>query len=587
LDALIKAMVEAMVNAREETKTFWESKELKNEKEYYKPFIHMVHLALKVAKERLLDEKEFSGLQEERDLGLLFLVRDRSTLNIYGVFNIEREGVGITDLDKLETKQYVSWTDCIYEAKRGSALLSEAIKQTATYARLTFSHQANRTFAHGLLHMCPNLLYFARFDRAGCTYQKTPMDIFQEDGLRKFSHILVSMLMLPPIYSGIDQTMSPDGSCFTLHDYVCKVQSTLTYREDRATCACLVQASKRSQAHGEMERVSHTTIELAVPEPGNECKAERELRQVPPSIGDGWDACEEVGVVRRLSRESEKQTAFRVPSVLPLPSHPERKLEQAALAEKLRTSCGCTKKKRSIASVDGESEGSVAKKERIGPSDKDGREFMKRAFKKEWDALFVPVENFDERHSNENFIVKESYVLNYGQDNEDREGNAIRDIRKVHDLLKQEVGNDGIGSGPLLSSLCDYGSRVPIKDIGYVDGTSALRERSIGTAAEGSSYGDNEGKGKIATDKSGDPNSRTIERGNVPTGVVDISTTLLNPNTLEARTLVRQVIYSVGKPLVHAKSPQELLGAIEGILYGEWYLLPKYRDESNDRVKPF
>jgi hypothetical protein len=114
--------------------------------------------------------------------------------------------------------------------------------------------------------------------------------IFRKGEVRKFSNILVSMLVLPPIYSGIDQPMSLDGLCLTLHDHVREVQSTLTYREvlrGHATRAYRVQASKRPQAYGVLRRVGHATIELAEPEPENERKEQEggiDKRHERPSI---------------------------------------------------------------------------------------------------------------------------------------------------------------------------------------------------------------------------------------------------------------------------------------------------------------
>jgi hypothetical protein len=258
LDALITAMVEAMDSTREENKSFWESDETEEERDYHKPFMQLVQSALKLAKERLLDENEFPNLQKDGEMGLSFFVRDRSPTEGYGDLDFERDGVGIVGRDKLEAKQYESWKGghCVYVAKHGTGSLREAIRQAASHARLMFSCQANRTFAHGLLHICPNLLHLARFDRAGCTYQKTPMDIFQKDGLKKLSHFLVSMLVLPPLYLGIDQTMAPDGSSFTMHDYVCEIQDTLTYRDGlqgTGTRVYLVRPSKRPQARGGLE----------------------------------------------------------------------------------------------------------------------------------------------------------------------------------------------------------------------------------------------------------------------------------------------------------------------------------------------
>jgi hypothetical protein len=617
LDALIATMVKVMDIARKEYDTVWTEPSSK-EADFYVPFMHMVSSGLMVAKERLLNENNFPNLPKERGLDLSFFEYDRAVVNRYGTIDLKPDGVGIIGVDTLGDKQYVAWRDvyCVYEAKRTAGQLNEAIKQASTYARLMFSHQANRTFAHGLLHMCPNLVYFARYDRGGCTFQKTPMDIFTEDGLERFSHILIAMMVFPPLYSGIDQTTSPDGLCFTLDDYVCHVQSTLTYREvlrGHATRAYLVRASKRQQTQGIARVATCETFELADPAPESDRKEagacegradkrhERcssfldpdlkdvmvEVKENLPVIPEGepTDEGDEENTPPNESNEAnvlqgplEKKNDSQMTSghVQPIPSHSEEKFGIAALDGKAHPSYGYparTGEKRSIDSSQMESEGTKAKRAKESVDAKEKRDTVRPKREKEWNALFVPVKNFDERRLDKEFVVKESYVLNYGQGNEDREGRAIRDIDKARELLEQVLGDSNT---PLLTSLCDYGSRAAVKGFGYVDGSSESQE---GTESEDSNApGDivqhelvRPSGSEMEDEKKGEDDTMLVEaaeQGNETIGLVDISTKLLNPSTHEVRTLVRQVIYSVGRPLVNAKGPQELLSAIQGILYG-------------------
>ena len=171
----------------------------------------------------------------------------------------------------MDAKQHVHWGDvyCIYEAKADG---SSGIEQAGLYARQIFSHQPNRTLVYALLHKCPKIVHLTRYDRAGCTFQGSGIDILTRAGCQAFSKVLVALLLLPPLYAGIDQTMSPNGLTFTLHDYVCDVQSTLAYREcirGHATRAYIVKTRKRTGINNGkkwLEKVVFKTVEFANPD---------------------------------------------------------------------------------------------------------------------------------------------------------------------------------------------------------------------------------------------------------------------------------------------------------------------------------
>jgi hypothetical protein len=216
--------------------------------------------------------------------------------------------------------------------------------------------------------------------------------------------------------------------------------------------------------------------------------------------------------------------------------------------------------KRGIDEVSDDGEEISAKKTKNGEEKEGSRNVVRPERPKQWKALFVPVKNFDERGINEAFIVKESYVKDFGDVRKDREGLAITEIRKARDLLKIMVSGRpdlGLGDDPLLASLCDYGSRVAVKGLGYAGDPKSEEGNTIATA--GAQGAGNAGKSAKLVGE------QAVE-ARVP---VDISTKLLNSSAYEDRTLVRQVMYSVGRPLTQAKNPQELLDAIKGILRGK------------------
>jgi hypothetical protein len=132
----------------------------------------------------------------------------------------------------------------------------------------------------------------------------------------------------------------------------------------------------------------------------------------------------------------------------------------------------------------------------------------------------------------------------------------------------------GLGDDPLLTSLCDYGSRVTVKGLGYAEQSKGDKGKEGNTVATAGAQGasdvlSKEAKGGEAIGDAG-KSAKLVEEQEVEARVpVDISTKLLNTSAYEARTLVRQVIYSVGTPLTQAENPQELLNAIKGILHGE------------------
>jgi hypothetical protein len=186
------------------------------------------------------------------------------------------------------------------------------------------------------------------------------------------------------------------------------------------------------------------------------------------------------------------------------------------------------------------------------------------------------------------FTVKESYVIDHGLENRDKEGRAIKEIRKARDLVKKLMNSEDAaiaGDYPLLASLCDYGSRVSVKGVGNIGrngvpnehGNAGPRKRKVKRKNKRKDAkhipeddratvqdGERNKKGEASNIKVDD------KQGGEKIGSVNITTHLLdNSESKENRTLVRQVIYSVGVPLVSANSPKELVSAIRGILHGK------------------
>jgi hypothetical protein len=228
--------------------------------------------------------------------------------------------------------------------------------------------------------------------------------------------------------------------------------------------------------------------------------------------------------------------------------------------------------KRSIDEVSDDDEEIPAKKVKT-----ERRNVVRPERPQQWNALFVPVKDFDERGINEEFIVKESYVRDFGSVRKDREGKAIRDIRKARDLLREMVSGRpdlGLDDDPLLASLCDYGSRVVVKGLGYAEDLEGGKNKEVNIIATAGAQGAGDRSSKEAKEGEGigdaGKSAKLVGGQEVEARVpVDISTKLLNSSAYEDRTLVRQVMYSVGLPLTRAENPQELLSAIKGILYGE------------------
>jgi hypothetical protein len=488
-------------------------------------------------------------------------------------------------LSALGENEHVHWADIhmIYEAKKDS--MSPGINQAATYVRQIFSHQANHTLVHALLHQCPNQVYLVRYDRGGCTILGDSMDISETSGQMDFAKTLVALLLLPPLYAGIDETMSPDGLTFTLHNHVCDVESTLTYREclrGHSTRAYLTKVRETRQINRSPEGIEYGIVELsncvaADDRSGGETyegrmNEQRYSNMVDPVVEDIQAEASPL----RLSPIQEKgeseatKSSYYEPVVLQsnnrdrhegheFPSSGTKRRAEYVGKEPAKP----VKKQKKATTVEG-AEGAV---------EAEGSNLLHvvRAVRgKEWNALFVPVDNFNEKNMDKSFIVKESYVMDFGVASHDREGGAIQIIREARDSVRKTmVGDDQAniyGEDPLLASLCDYGSRLPVKGVGHVKYTRNINERAIGNdtqQGDRASAQNREENGQELRDKMAD---KPVEK----TSPTNITTRLLDEaEEKEHRTLVRQIIYSVGRPLIKSTGPRELMGAISGILYGE------------------
>ena len=124
----------------------------------------------------------------------------------------------------------------------------------------------------------------------------------------------------------------------------------------------------------------------------------------------------------------------------------------------------------------------------------------------------------------------------------------------------------------LCSCLCDFGSRAAVKGVVDDHGCDARDNTESIDNEDAQEIGhepapDAEGNGQ-EQQLNDEPAGESLE-----TDPVDLTTVLLDSSEgKEKRTLVRQVIHSVGTPLIEAKGPKQLMDAMFGILCGELFL---------------
>jgi hypothetical protein len=582
-DALIAEMAVAMSDARK-CDNVWTAED-PAEVDYYEPFVLVVSAALDTAREKLSNKELFPDLQNGYAWDLSFLKHNRGVQDRFGKTDSNRfvkpGDAGMLGLKALGENEHVHWGDIhlIYEAKDSKA---PGINQAATHVRQIFSHQANHTLVHAFLHQCPNQVYLMRFDRGGCTVLGDSMDISEMSGQMDFAKTLVALPLLPPLYARIDETTSPDGLKFTSHNYVCDVESTLTYREclrGHATRAYLAKVCETRQINRISEGIKYGTVD-----PSNYVAADDRGggETCEGRMNEQWCSCMVKPVVEGIQSESPPSQLSSVQGKGVSEATKSSYCNPAVLQSNNRDhheghefpSSGV---KRRAEYVNKES-AKPAKKGKKATTAEDAGEAkgsnllnaarMMRG--KEWNALFVPVDNFNEKDIDKSFIVKESYVKDFGQD---REGSAIQVIREARKLVKNTMVGDGLANiddeDPLLVSLCDYGSRNPVKGVGHGNYTRGAHNTNESVIVKDTRQGD--GATIQNSEKSGQEMRDKMASGPVEkASPVNITTRLLDEaEKKEDRTLIRQVIYSVGRSLLTSTGPREMMGAIRGILYGE------------------
>jgi hypothetical protein len=594
-DALIAEMAVAMADTRK-CDSVWTTKDPAG-KDYYEPFMRIVSSVLDIARGKLSNEVLFPGLQKGYAWDLSF--HNREVQDLFGKTESERlikpDGIGMLRLKSPGENEHVHWADIhmIYEAKKDS--MSPGINQAATYARQIFSHQANRTLVHALLHQCPNQVYLVRYDRGGCTILGDSMDISETSGQMDFAKTLVALLLLPPLYAGIDETMSPDGLTFTLHNHVCDVESTLTYREclrGHSTRAYLAKVRETRLINRSSEGIEYGTVELsncvaADDRGGGEtCEGRMNEQRCSSMVDPVVENTQSEAPPSRLSPvqgkgESEAtKSSYSNPVVLQSNSRDHHEghefpssgvKRRAEYADKESTK---PTKKRKKAKTAEDAEGAEGAEGAGGAEGSNLLNAVRTVRGKEWNALFVPVDNFNEKNMDKSFIVKESYVMDFGVASHDREGGAIQIIREARKLVKNMMVGDGLATiddeDPLLVSLCDYGSRIPVKGVGHINYTRGAHNTNEGLHVIGNDTRQSDSATIQNSGKTGQELRDSTANGpSEKTSPVNITTRLLDEvEEKENRTLVRQIIYSVGRPLTKSTGPRELMGAIRGILYG-------------------
>ena len=136
-----------------------------------------------------------------------------------------------------------------------------------------------------------------------------------------------------------------------------------------------------------------------------------------------------------------------------------------------------------------------------------------------------------------------------------------QDFPAVQPVKVYEQINDG--SRVLVAGTSDYGERIIVKgkafvaDLNNFEGSSAEKGTVVGGDEEKTRKKDG---GETAMEWDSDSDMLTD---------VPIHTKLFNSHCPQSRTLVRQVIYTIGEPLTAAMGPRELFIALRDITRGE------------------
>ena len=207
----------------------------------YEPFVHAVNSALHKAREIIPSKLGYAK-------GLTLNAYDNKVDDHVRKDGLKPDGVGILSTRGIDkSRERVRWPDIhlVYESKGHS--LKDAICQGGTYARAILTHQQNRIFVCCFLQLFEKSdIYFTIYCRGGCIHSNV-IDIRTSKGQEAMAQILLTFLVVPPLYIGVDTSISPNASWITLRGVRLQIQKILAYREairGRATRAYLVSKPK-------------------------------------------------------------------------------------------------------------------------------------------------------------------------------------------------------------------------------------------------------------------------------------------------------------------------------------------------------